>query len=69
MECKVSYVIAIDGPEGKPTYWKGGSVCSEYGEDAAIFKSESSAEATIELLKRTNGLHASAKAVDLGMVL
>lgn len=65
----MAFVIKVQKDGNPSTYWIGGDILSEYGDDAARFMSEIDACATIDILKEAIGLHQSARVVDLGEVL
>jgi len=49
-----TYSLAIQVEGGKLHYWAGGEVWSMYPEDAARFASMADAEATIEVVKKSD---------------
>lgn len=65
----MAFVIQIQDNDGTPHYWIGGDICSEYGEDAVRFMSETDAEATIDVLRKAIGLSDTARVIDLGDVI
>ena len=65
----MAFVIEITNEGGEAHYWIGGEIFSVHGEDAARFMSETDADATIDLFKKTIGISKTARVVDLGEVL